>query len=54
MDTFTGLALLAGLVTFAAGVARVIEHARNISQGRGGPDTESSSDRFGGGAPLAR
>ncbi|MBB5340956.1 hypothetical protein HDF12_000090 [Edaphobacter lichenicola] len=52
MDTFTVLALIAGLVTFAAGVGRVYEHARKIS--REGPDTESSNNRFGGGAPLRR
>ena len=52
MDLYTGMALMAGLLTFAVGVARVLERGRDISEGRGGSDTDSSSDRFGGGASL--
>jgi hypothetical protein len=49
MDMYTGLALVAGLLTFLAGVARVIEHARTISRGGGESDIDSNDQ----GIPLS-
>lgn len=52
MDLYAGLALFAGLLTFAVGVAYVRDQAENISQGRGGSATELPNERSEGGAAF--